>query len=140
MRRTFVLAGALFLCATTNPDPVDRLPTAGFITHEDIGGEDTPNINAAALRNAPNTTPLKRGLGAPILIATGLALNLAETQPTFRQVYQLAELGKPRDEPTRSPLFMQLTIDPRQPVTPGDDLDFRDEIMAQIYHPGDAAP
>ncbi len=136
--RSLALIGRVY--PTTDPAHADRLPTAGFVTQEDIGGEDTPNINAAALRNAPNTTPLKRGFALPILAITGFVLNRAETQPTFRQVYQLAELGKPRDEPTRSPLFMQLTMDPRQPVTPGDDLDFRDEIMAQIYDRGDPAP
>ncbi|HET9768900.1 MAG TPA: hypothetical protein VFS60_18795, partial [Thermoanaerobaculia bacterium] len=47
---------------------------------------------------------------------------------------------KPPDEPTRSPEFMQLTVDPRQPVVPGDDLDVRDEVMAQIYDPGDPVP
>src|SRR6185503_11572692 len=40
----------------------------------------------------------------------------------------------------RAPEFMQLTVDPRQPVVPGEELDFRDEVMAQIYDAGDPAP
>jgi len=70
----------------------------------------------------------------------GAAFTLAETRPTIRQVYQIAELGKPPEEPTWSPNFMQLSVDPRQPAIPGKDLDVRDEVMAQIYDPGDPAP
>ena len=136
--RSLAMVGRVY--PTTDPEHAERLPTANFITQEDFGGTDCPNVNSAALRNAPNTTPIKRGLGVPILLTTGIVLNVAETQPTFRQVYQIAELGKPRAEPTRSPIFMQLTMDPQQPVTPGDDLDFRDEIMAQIYDRGDPQP
>ena len=62
---------------------------------------------------------------------------MAEKQPTIRQLYQIAELRKPPAEPTRVPEFMQLTVAPGQPVIPGADLDFRDEIMAHIYDPGD---
>jgi hypothetical protein len=76
----------------------------------------------------------------PILLLTGLVLNLAEKKPTIRQVYPIAELGKEPAEPTRAPEFMQLTLAPGQPVIPGDDLDFRDEIMAHLYDPGDPAP
>ena len=35
---------------------------------------------------------------------------------------------------------MQLSVAPGQPVIPGDDLDFRDEIMAHIYDRGDPQP
>ena len=63
-----------------------------------------------------------------------------ETQPTIRQVYQIAELGKPEGQATRAPEFMRFTVAPEQPVIAGDDLDFRDEIMAQIYDRGDATP
>src|SRR5204862_6949425 len=74
------------------------------------------------------------------LMATGAALNRAETKPTIRQVYQIAELGLTAGQPTRSPEFMQFAVAPEQPVIPGDALDFRDEIMAQIYDRGDPQP
>jgi hypothetical protein len=136
--RSLAMVGRIY--PTTDRHHPQPLPTANFITQEDIGGVKTANINAAVLRNAPDTTPLRRGLGAPILMLTGAALQLAETQPTFRQVYQIAELGKPAGQPTRAPEFMQFTVAPEQAVIPGDDLDFRDEIMAQIYDRGDPAP
>lgn len=136
--RSLSMIGRIY--PTTDPNHPECLPTACFITQEDIGGEDTPNINSAKLRNAPNTTVTRRGGGMPILLLSGLVFNLAEKRPTIRQVYQIAELGKPPAEPTRAPEFMQLTVAAGQPVIPGDDLDFRDEIMAHIYDPGDPTP
>jgi hypothetical protein len=137
--RSLAMVGRIY--PTTDPEHADRLPTASFISQEDIGGGKTRTINEAVFRNAPNTTPIKRGVfGAATLALTGLVFKLVEKQPTIRQVYQIAELGKPPAEPTRSPEFMQLTVDPRHPVVPGEDLDFRDEVMAQIYDPGDPAP
>src|SRR5262249_8539904 len=58
----------------------------------------------------------------------------------IRQLYQIAELGKAQGEPTRAPTFMRLTVAPGQPRIEGAGLDFRDEIMAQIYDRGDARP
>lgn len=136
--RSLAMIGRIY--PTMDPNHAEPLPTANFITQEDIGGENTPNINDAKLRNAPNTTVSRRGSGMPILLLTGIVLNLAEKKPTIRQVYQIAELGKEPTEPTRAPEFMQLTLAPGQPVIPGADLDFRDEIMAHIYDPGDPAP
>jgi hypothetical protein len=125
---------------TTDRHHPEPLPTANFITQEDIGGDDSASINDAILRNAPNTTVSRRGLAAPILLLSGLAFNCAETKPTIRQVYQIAEIGKPAGVPTRAPEFMQLSVAPGQPVIPGDAIDFRDEVMAHIYDRGDAQP
>jgi hypothetical protein len=56
------------------------------------------------------------------------------------QRHQIAELDKPADELTRSPKFMRLAVAPEQPRIEGDALDFRDEVMAQIFDRGDPAP
>ncbi|HKO58569.1 MAG TPA: hypothetical protein VJ276_22070 [Thermoanaerobaculia bacterium] len=136
--RSLAMVGIVY--PTTDPEHTEPLKTAAFITQEDIGGADSVSINEAVLRNAPNTTATKRGSGIGTLIATGVALNKADKKNTIRQVYQLAELGKADGEPTRAPEFMQLTVVPEQPVIAGDGLDFRDEIMAQLYDRGDPAP
>jgi len=136
--RSLAMVGRVY--PTTDRYHPKPLPTASFITQGDIGGENSQTINEAVFRNAPNTTALRRGLGLPILVTTGIALMLSDKQPTVRQVYEIAELGKPEGEPTRSPEFMQLSVAPEQPVIAGDALDFRDEIMAQIYDPGDPRP
>jgi len=136
--RSLALVGRIY--PTTDRGHEGRLATACFITQQDIGGEHSRTINEAVLRNAPNTTTYRRGLGAVALGVIGAAFTLAETRPTIRQVYQIAELGKPPEAPTWSPNFIQLSVDPRQPAIPGKDLDVRDEVMAQIYDPGDPAP
>lgn len=136
--RSLSMVGRIY--PTTDRHHPEPLPTANFITQEDIGGDSSVSINDAILRNAPNTTVSRRGLDAPILLFSGLAFNRAETKPTIRQVYQIAEIGKPAGVPTRAPEFMQLSVAPGQPVIAGDALDFRDEVMAHIYDRGDPEP
>ena len=136
--RSLSLVGKLF--PTTDPNHSEPLHTANFITQADIGGERTDYVNDAELRNAPNTTAWRRGLGAPVLLVTGIVFGQVDKNPTIRQLYQIAELGKPEGEPTRTPGYMRLVVDSGQPRIPGEALDFRDEIMAQIFDAGDPAP
>jgi hypothetical protein len=137
-KRSLSLVGKLY--PTTDPDHADPVRTASFITQEDIGGDRSRYINDAELRNAPNTTASRRGLGIGVIAATGIVFRMVDKNPTIRQLYQIAELGKPEGEPTRAPNFMRLTVDPAQPRIGGEGLDFRDEIMAQIFDRGDPAP
>ncbi len=136
--RSLAMVGKLF--PTTDPDHPTPLRTANFITQEDIGGAFSTTINDAELRNAPDTTALRRGSGLPIILVTGMVLSRADRQPTIRQLYPIAELGKPAAAPTRAPAFMRPLVAATQPRTPGDAIDFRDEVMAQIFDPGDPTP
>jgi hypothetical protein len=136
--RSLSMVGKLF--PTTDPRHTQPLRTANFITQEDIGGAETEFINDAELRNAPDTTVTRRGAGAPLLLVIGLTFNRVDQQPSLRQVYPIAELGKPADAPTQAPAFMRLLVAPHQPRIAGADLDFRDEIMAQIFDRGDPVP
>jgi hypothetical protein len=132
--RSLSLVGKIY--PTTDPASAERVRPANFITQQDIGGERTDYINDAELRNAPNTTIWRRGLGTPVLMLTGIVFNLTDKEIANRQLYQIAELGKPPGEPTRTPRFLRLLVSRSQPRIPGADLDFRDEILAQIYDPG----
>jgi hypothetical protein len=136
--RSLSLVGKLF--PTTDPDHVAPLRTASFITQQDIGGDYNDYINDVELLNSPNTTALRRGLGLPLLMVFGIMLRLVDKRPTIRQLYQVAELGTAQGEPTRAPTFMRLTVAPSQPRIGGAGLDFRDEIMGQIYDRGDVRP
>jgi hypothetical protein len=136
--RSLALVGKLF--PTIDSDHVDPLPTANFITQQDIAGDHSLYINDAELCNAPNTSALRRGAGVPILIITGAVFNWVDNKPSIRQLYQIAELGKPKEEPARAPTFMRLLVATTQPKIEGEKLDFRDEIMAQIYDCGDPMP
>jgi hypothetical protein len=136
--RSLSLVGKLF--PTVDANHVDPLPTANFITQDDIGGSKTEFINDVELRNAPDTTLSNRGAGAALLILVGLVFRRVDSNPTIRQLYPIAELGKPAGQRTRAPEFMRLLVAPHQPRIPGASLDFRDEIMAQLFDKGDPRP
>ena len=136
--RSLSMVGKLF--PTTDPNHALPLRTANFITQEDIGGADTRFINDAELRNAPNTTGSRRGAGAPLLLAIGLVFGRVDKEPSIRQLYPIAELSKPALASTRAPEFMQLRVASHQPRIAGVDLDFRDEVMGQIFDRGDPVP
>src|SRR5262249_23979385 len=136
--RSLSMVGKLY--PTTDPNHAAPLRTASFITQQDIGGARTDFINDVELLNAPDTTASRRGSGLPILLMTGLVFGRGDRQPTIPQLYQIAELGKPAGEPTRAPEFMRLLVAPGQLRIAGEALDFRDEIMAQLYDRGDPVP
>ena len=136
--RSMAMVGKLY--PTTDPNHPTPLRTASFITQEDIGGTTTFSINDAELRNAPDVTVFRRGPAGTILIKVASVFQRVDQQPTIRQVYPIAELGKPAGQPTRAPEFMRLLVAPGQPVIPGDGLDVRDEVMAHIFDRGDPAP
>ena len=136
--RSLAMVGKLY--PTTDPSHAEPLRTANFFTQEDIAGAHTEYFNDAELRNAPDVHAYRRGLGTPIILIEGLVFQISDREPAHRQLYQVAELGKPETEPTRCPQFMRLLVAPEQPRIEGADLDFRDEIMAQIYDRGDSVP
>ena len=136
--RSLSLVGKLF--PTTDPNHPDPLRTANFITQQDFGGDHSDYINDAELRNAPDTRAWRRGGGVPILLVTGAVFQRVDREPTQRQLYPIAELGKPPGEATRAPAFLRLLVAPDQPRIEGRALDFRDEVMAQIFDRGDPAP
>jgi len=136
--RSLALVGKLF--PTLDPDDPRPLRTANFITQEDIGGARSESINVAELRNAPDVTVFRRGPAGTLLVKIAAVFRRVDAESTIRQLYPIAELGKPAGEPTRAPTFMRLLVAPEQPVIAGADLDLRDEIMAQIFDRGDPVP
>ncbi len=136
--RSLALVGKLF--PATDPEHATPLRTANFITQEDIGGDRTPTINAAELRNAPDVTVFRRGPAATMLIKVASVFRKVDQEPTIRQLYPIAELGKAPGEATRAPAFMRLLVSRDQPVIAGDHLDVRDEVLAQIFDAGDPTP
>jgi hypothetical protein len=136
--RSLALVGKLY--PTTDPNHSEPLLTANFITQQDFGGDYCEYINDAELRNAPDTRAWRRGRALPVLLVTGAVFQSVDKEPTHRQLYQIAELGKPKSEATGAPEFMRLLVAPEQPRIKGESLDFRDEIMAQIFDKGDPKP
>jgi hypothetical protein len=136
--RSLALVGKLY--PTTDLNHAQPLRTASFITQQDIAGEDTDCINDAEVRNAPDVHAWRRGSGVPVLLVTGLVFQHVDKEPSQRQLYQIAELGKAADEPTRTPKYMRLRVARDQPRIAGEALDFRDEVMAQIFDRGNPTP
>ncbi len=136
--RSLALAGKLY--PTADRDHREPLLPAHFFTQQDIGGAHTDYINDVELRNAPNTTVWRRGTGTATLLVTGIVFGRVDKQPSIRQLYQIAELGKASSEPTRAPAFMRLLVAPEQSRIEGSALDFRDEVLAQIYDRGEPEP
>ena len=136
--RSLSMVGKLF--PTTDPDHAAPLRTANFITQQDIGGDRSDFINDVETRNAGDVTALRRHGGVLGFLITGVLFGLLDKRPEIRQLYEIAALGKPADAPTRTPQFMRLLVDEKQPRIEGRALDFRDEIMAQIYNRGDPEP
>jgi hypothetical protein len=138
--RSLSLVGKLY--PTSDEHHTEPLQTANFITQEDLGGSNTPHINDVICRNAPDVTPWKRGFGAPILLLSGLLFKFVDREPAIRQLHSVAELVRPDQPPvqkTATPQFMRLIVDENQPRIRGtsdpDRLDFRHEILQQIYPP-----
>lgn len=136
--RSLALAGKLYPTTDVNHD--EPLRTANFFTQQDLGGDFSDCINDAELRNTPDTRSWRRGRGLPLFLLEGVAFLRGDKEPSQRQVYEIAELGKAENEKTRTPEFMRLTVAYGQPRIGGEALDFRDEIMAHIYDKGDPVP
>jgi hypothetical protein len=132
--RSLSMVGNIY--PTLNPE--EHCAPASFITQQDIGGEKTEYLDEAILRNTPNTTPWNRGHGVPVLMLTAFVLFRADKSPTARQVYPIAELGHTGQ--AHAPQFLAFQPQKDQPRFGGADLDFRDEVLSQIYNPGDLEP
>ncbi len=133
--RTLSMVGKLY--PTTNRDEKHR--TASFITQEDLGAAYSEGIHDAVLRNAPNITITNRFPDLATLFLFAFTFGRADNRNSERQLYEVAELGKPDNVPTKCPRFMQLTINKEaSPKVGGGDenADFRDEILAHIYDRG----
>jgi hypothetical protein len=136
--RSLSLVGKIY--PTTDPNHTSPLRTANFITQEDLGGSKSMSLKEVELRNAPDTTPWRRGPALPVLLVTGFVFSRNDKQKDIRQLYPIAELGKPENTPTMAPEFMRLRIEKEPRHVYGDELDFRDEVLGQIYDRGDATP
>lgn len=137
--RTLSLVGKLY--PTTDPDSAEHFRPAGFITQKDLGGHREDYVNDVDSLNTPDVHGLRRGLFTfPTLILLGAVFGRADKVSAERQLHQIAELDKPQGERTRAPKFLRFVVDANQPRLPGDRLDFRDEILGQIYDRGDPAP
>ncbi len=136
--RSLALVGKIYPKGSGSEVPLEG--PAHFFTQEDLGASFTNSIREAIITNSPPVSPWNRGKDVVFLLINGLTLLLADTKNTERQLYEIAELGKPKETPTSCPRFMKLTVSADTPKLGGDDQDFRDEIMGIIYDRADPKP
>lgn len=136
--RSLSLVGKMY--PTLDEHHAAPLRPASFITQEDLGGSTSYAISDVELRNAPDVTPWRRGAGIAVFLLTAFVLSRTDRQNAVRQLYEIAELGKRPDEPTRAPEFMRLLAEPDRGATPAPNVDFRNEILGRLYEPDDPKP
>lgn len=137
-RRSLALVGKIYPPKDASQD-VPGVP-AHFFTQENFGFNFTNSIREAILTNSPPVSPWKRGSDIFTLLWIGLNLAIADKRNTERQLYEIAELDKPTDQPTSCPQFMRLTVSEETPRSHGLEVDFRDEILSILYDPNDPFP
>lgn len=135
-RRSYGIA--LKLYPTTDEGHEQPLVTANVFLADDLGGSTAVRLTEVEMTNAPNLTGWNRGIFIPILLKEGLTFLLHDRQPFIRQVYPIAELGKPTDEPTRAPEYLGLKASPGHSIVDEDDA--RNEVLAHIFDKGDPVP
>jgi len=113
---------------------------AHFFTQEDLGSTFTNSIREAVLTNSPPVSPWNRGKDIFFLLVNGGTLLLADTKNSERQLYEVAELGKPKGDRTSCPRFMKLTVAKETSGVAEDGADFRDEILSILYDRGNPVP
>ena len=136
--RSLALVGKIYRKADAGAQPPEA--PAHFFTQEDLGATFTNSIHDAILTNSPPVSPWNRRKDVFFLIINGLTLLIADTKNSERQLYEIAELGKPQGTRTSCPRFMRLTVSKETPQFGGDRADFRDEILGIIYDRGNPKP
>jgi len=126
---------------TTDPNHPAPLIPASVIIQEDLGGMHTGYVNDAELVNMPSVHAYRRGIHVLVMLRAGTYFVPLDKVPDARQLFEIAELGKAANVPTKCPEHMMLKMKPGQRRIEGAQLDFRDEVYAHIYEsPNDPAP
>lgn len=136
--RSLSLTGKIYPPAHSGNQP--PATPANFFTQEDIATTLTDSIREALLTNSPPVSPWNRGKDIFQLLFIGMILTVADKRNSERQLYEIAELDKPVDQPTSCPRFMRLTVARGTPLVGGAGVDFRDEILGTIYDRGNPLP
>lgn len=126
---------------TTDPNHPTPLIPASVIVQEDLGGMHTDYMNDAELRNMPSVHAYRRGIHVLVMLRAATYFVPIDKVPDARQLFEIAELGKPSGTPTRCPDHLLLKMKPGQRRIDGAGLDFRDEVYAHIFkNPTDPSP
>ena len=127
-KRGFGLAIKLF----PTHDFSERVQTASIFTVDVLSGAQNKHFMDTALTN---DAPVGFNLGLiELLLKISSAFKAADEQPTFRQVYEVAEAGLTPDEKVKTPHWLRLKPTPGQQLI-GEE-DFRNELDLKNYPGG----
>ena len=120
-KRGFALAGKIF--PTTNPEEV--VPTANFVVIDELSGTKLEHYTDSKMTNQPT-------LGFPfsaffLALEVARTFRSADTDPGYRPVSQIAEIGRNPDENLASPQFFMVKTSSES--WKNNQIDFRDELV-----------
>src|SRR2546423_13965670 len=113
---------------------------ASSLAQEDRATSLTDSIRKRLLTISPPVSPWSRGIDIFQLHFIGIILTVADKRNSERQLYEIAELEKPADQPTSCPRFMRLAVAKGTAPVSEAGIDFRDEILGAIYDRGNPLP
>jgi hypothetical protein len=137
-RRSISLGMKIYPTTDVN-HPTPLIP-AGVIIQEDLGGMHTAFMNDAELVNMPSVHSYRRGIHGLIMLRAGTYFLPLDKVADVRQNHEVAELGKPANVQTTTPEHMMMKMAAGQRRIEGVSLDFRDEMYAHLFKPGDQEP
>lgn len=124
--RGFGFAGKIF----PTMDPNKKVKTANFFLIDVLMGKQRDRYLDTKMTNEPST-----GF-RPSVIAMGLKIlsvfKKVDSNPGYRPVYPIAELGVSFEEKIHTPKFMMIKADEK--INRNDDIDFRDELNIAKNH------
>ncbi|RZJ25300.1 MAG: hypothetical protein EOO48_13770 [Flavobacterium sp.] len=127
-KRGFGLAVKLFPTQNVN----ESVQTANIFTVDVLSGAQNKHFMDTALTNE---APVGLNLGLiELLLKVSSAFKSADSQPTFRQVYEVAEAGLERNEIAKTPHWLRFKPTPNQRIV--DEKDFRNELDLKNYPDG----
>lgn len=125
--RGFGVAGKIF----PTLDPQEKVSTANFFTADDLGGTTIPRFTDTAVTNEPALSIRFRLI--KLLLAINSAFSQADSNPGFRPLYPISELGMASTAVIKTPRWMKL--EPVKDTLKNDEEDFRNELNFDKYYP-----
>lgn len=125
--RGFGFAGKIF----PTMDPTVNVKTANFFLVDVLMGAQRNRYLDVKMTNNPSTGFRVSVLGMALKIMK--AFKLVDSDPGYRPVYPISEMGLITGEKIKTPKFMMLETD--KSAARNDDTDFRDEVNIKKNHP-----
>jgi hypothetical protein len=124
--RGFGFAGKIF----PTLDPNAMVKTANFFLVDILIGTQRDRYLDVKMTNNPDTGFRVSVVSMALKIMK--AFKAVDTDPTYRPLYPISELGLVDGEKVKTPKFMMITAD--KSVARNDDTDFRDEVSIKKNH------